>query len=171
MTLPSPASWAARRLGCSAALFERRGRRQQQNNQPVQRLRPQSSLGQIQRSRSRSTPTSSFTMTRSARRSILGNVVVVQGDTKIDLLGHDRPSGSRPDARSVRTDKRPARPRHRLLGVKHLDATGPVTVVSKTQVATGDRGSYDKAEDKVWLIGLRHAQRWAERNQGRQTHL
>ena len=31
--------------------------------------------------------------------------------------------------------------------------TGPVTVLSKTQVATGDNGSYDKAEDKVWLIG------------------
>jgi lipopolysaccharide export system protein LptA len=28
-----------------------------------------------------------------------------------------------------------------------------VTVLSKTQVATGDNGSYDKAEDKVWLIG------------------
>ena len=38
-------------------------------------------------------------------------------------------------------------------GVKHLDATGPVTVISKTQVATGDSASYDKAEDKVWLIG------------------
>ena len=38
-------------------------------------------------------------------------------------------------------------------GVKHLDATGPVTVVSKTQVATGDSGSYDKAEGKVRLIG------------------
>ena len=25
--------------------------------------------------------------------------------------------------------------------------------MSKTQVATGDNGSYDKAEDKVWLIG------------------
>jgi lipopolysaccharide export system protein LptA len=34
-----------------------------------------------------------------------------------------------------------------------LDAAGPVTVVSKTQVATGDSGSYDKAEGKVRLIG------------------
>ena len=37
--------------------------------------------------------------------------------------------------------------------VKHLDAAGPVTVVSKTQVATGDSASYDKAQNKVWLIG------------------
>jgi lipopolysaccharide export system protein LptA len=34
-----------------------------------------------------------------------------------------------------------------------MEATGPVTVVSKTQVATGDRGSYDKEQNKVWLFG------------------
>ena len=28
-----------------------------------------------------------------------------------------------------------------------------MTVVSKTQVATGDNGTYDKVEDKVYLIG------------------
>ena len=28
-----------------------------------------------------------------------------------------------------------------------------MTVISKTQVATGDNGAYDKAEGKVWLIG------------------
>src|SRR5208282_4309187 len=38
-------------------------------------------------------------------------------------------------------------------GLKRLEATGPVTVISKTQVATSDSASYDKAEDKVWLIG------------------
>lgn len=38
-------------------------------------------------------------------------------------------------------------------GVKRLEAAGPVTVISKTQVATGDNGSYDKGEGKVWLIG------------------
>jgi lipopolysaccharide export system protein LptA len=81
-----------------------------------------------------------------------GNVVVVQGDTKMTcsvmtvLLdraptqGASQPANGEP---GPATDS----------GVKHLDATGPVTVVSKTQVATGDRGSYDKAEDKVWLIG------------------
>jgi lipopolysaccharide export system protein LptA len=37
--------------------------------------------------------------------------------------------------------------------VRHLDAVGPVTVISKTQVATSDRGSYDKAQNKVWLTG------------------
>ena len=37
--------------------------------------------------------------------------------------------------------------------VRHIDAEGPVTLVSKDQVATGDRGSYDKAENKVYLTG------------------
>lgn len=37
--------------------------------------------------------------------------------------------------------------------VKHIDAEGPVTLVSKDQVSTGDRGSYDRAENKVYLYG------------------
>ncbi len=37
--------------------------------------------------------------------------------------------------------------------VKHIDVEGPVTLVSKDQIGTGDRGSYDKAENKVHLIG------------------
>ena len=32
-----------------------------------------------------------------------------------------------------------------------MDAVGPVTLISKTQVATGDRGEYDKEKNKVWL--------------------
>ena len=83
-----------------------------------------------------------------------GNVVVIQGDTKMTcaamtvFLDHSPAQGkgakqptegqSGPTANS---------------GVKRLEATGPVTVISKTQVATGDNGAYDKAEGKVWLIG------------------
>jgi lipopolysaccharide export system protein LptA len=81
-----------------------------------------------------------------------GNVVVIQGDTKMTctvmtvFLDHAPAQGAKPatDGQSAPTADS---------GVKHLDATGPVTVISKTQVATGDSGSYDKAEDKVWLIG------------------
>jgi len=36
--------------------------------------------------------------------------------------------------------------------VKHMEAAGPVTLISKTQVATGDRGTYDKEQNKVWLF-------------------
>jgi lipopolysaccharide export system protein LptA len=37
--------------------------------------------------------------------------------------------------------------------VKHMDAKGPVTLVSKDQIGTGDNGSYDKDENKVTLTG------------------
>jgi len=89
-----------------------------------------------------------------------GNVVVIQGDTKMTcsamsvFLDH-APTQSAPaptkEAAPQSTNGQSGSPAD--AGVKHLDAAGPVTVVSKTQVATGDSGSYDKAEGKVRLIG------------------
>src|SRR5271165_5331121 len=71
-----------------------------------------------------------------------GNVVVIQGDTKMTctamtvFLDHAPTQGAKPttDGQSGPTADS---------GVKRLEATGPVTVISKTQVATGDNGSYD----------------------------
>lgn len=37
--------------------------------------------------------------------------------------------------------------------VRHMDAKGPVTLISKDQVGTGDNGTYDKGENKVTLTG------------------
>jgi len=37
--------------------------------------------------------------------------------------------------------------------VKHIEADGPVTLVSKDQIGTGDHGTYDKADNKVYLSG------------------
>ncbi|WP_170850223.1 MULTISPECIES: LptA/OstA family protein [unclassified Beijerinckia] len=37
--------------------------------------------------------------------------------------------------------------------VKRIEATGPVTVIEKERVGTGDRGVYERAENKVYLIG------------------
>ncbi len=34
-----------------------------------------------------------------------------------------------------------------------MDAKGPVTLVSKDQIGTGDNGSYDKDQNKVTLTG------------------
>jgi lipopolysaccharide export system protein LptA len=85
-----------------------------------------------------------------------GNVVVIQGDTKMTcsamtvLLDHGPTQGAPKEAAPQSTNGQSS---PTDAGVKHLDAVGPVTVVSKTQVATGDSGSYDKAEDKVRLIG------------------
>ena len=89
-----------------------------------------------------------------------GNVVVIQGDTKMTCTAmtvfldhaptpgadHAPAQGAKPppDAQSGPTAD---------AGVKRLEAKGPVTVISKTQVATGDNGSYDKTEGKVYLIG------------------
>jgi len=86
-----------------------------------------------------------------------GNVVAVQGDSRLTcaklviFLAKTEPQGAAAAAT-------PAPPADSGVGtggsqVKHMDATGPVTMVSKTQVATGDRGSYDKEQNKVWLFG------------------
>jgi lipopolysaccharide export system protein LptA len=34
-----------------------------------------------------------------------------------------------------------------------MDCLGPVTMLSKTQTATGDNATYDKPQNKIWLIG------------------
>ncbi len=81
-----------------------------------------------------------------------GNVVVVQGDTKMTcsvmtvfLERSPTPGGAAPDAQQSTSSSGS--------GLTRLEATGPVTVISKTQVATGDNAVYDKLENKVQLIG------------------
>ena len=37
--------------------------------------------------------------------------------------------------------------------VRRMEAAGPVVITSKDQVGSGDRGVYDRAENKVYLIG------------------
>jgi lipopolysaccharide export system protein LptA len=37
--------------------------------------------------------------------------------------------------------------------VRRMEATGPVTIVSKDQIGTGDSGIYEGSENKVYLIG------------------
>src|ERR1700722_5871239 len=89
-----------------------------------------------------------------------GNVVVIQGDTKMTcsamsvFLDHAPTSGAAPQSKETPPQSTNGQSGPTAdAGVKHLDAAGPVTVVSKTQVATADSGSYDKAEGKVRLIG------------------
>lgn len=88
-----------------------------------------------------------------------GNVVVIQGDTKMTCSGltiymeKAATPGEAPAPAPAVADAASGGGAGASSHVKHLDAAGPVTVVSKTQVATGDRGAYDKAQNKVWLIG------------------
>ncbi len=37
--------------------------------------------------------------------------------------------------------------------VSRMEAEGPVTITDKDQVGTGDRGWYERAENKVYLVG------------------
>jgi lipopolysaccharide export system protein LptA len=92
-----------------------------------------------------------------------GKVVVIQGDTKMTcsamtIYMEKSAAPGHPEAAAANDPANAGEPAGAAPGagtshVKHLDAVGPVTVVSKTQVATGDSGSYDKAQNKVWLIG------------------
>ena len=92
-----------------------------------------------------------------------GNVVAVQGDSKLtcSTLTIFLARGEAPKAEGS-AEKQSAvspasaggeAPSASTSQVKRMEAAGPVTVVSKTQVATGDRGVYDKTENKVWLLG------------------
>jgi lipopolysaccharide export system protein LptA len=90
-----------------------------------------------------------------------GNVVVIQGETKMTcsamtvFLDHPPTQGAASPSKEAAPPSTSGQsgPSADSAGVRHLDAAGPVTVVSKTQVATGDSGSYDKVEGKVRLIG------------------
>jgi lipopolysaccharide export system protein LptA len=83
-----------------------------------------------------------------------GNVIVIQGDSKMTCSGLTifMEKAGAPDAASSNVAAKTGADSSSS-HVKHLDAAGPVTVISKTQVATGDRASYDKGQNKVWLLG------------------
>lgn len=74
-----------------------------------------------------------------------GNVLAVQGDAKLKcsvltifLPPKDQGQSSTPSSTSQ---------------VRRMEATGPVTLVSKDQVGTGNAGVYDKQLDTVVLTG------------------
>jgi lipopolysaccharide export system protein LptA len=78
-----------------------------------------------------------------------GSVIVTNGPSTLkasrltiflDGMGRGAETGAQPGAASG--DR-----------VKHIDAEGPVTVVSKDQIGTGEHGSYDRAENKITLSG------------------
>jgi lipopolysaccharide export system protein LptA len=94
-----------------------------------------------------------------------GNVIAIQGDSRLTcsvltifLAKTDAPAVSSPTPAPTAATVAPAAApvgAGAATGssqVKHMEAAGPVTVVSKTQVATGDRGTYDKEQNKVWLF-------------------
>jgi lipopolysaccharide export system protein LptA len=88
-----------------------------------------------------------------------GNVVVIQGDTKMtcSVMTVFLDRSSAPGAAQTESAKTGASTGSSSSstgsGVRRMEATGPVTVVSKSQVATGDKAIYDKLENRVQLIG------------------
>jgi lipopolysaccharide export system protein LptA len=73
--------------------------------------------------------------------------VAVQGDstmrcTTLTVYYEQRGKGAERTAAGAQGDS-----------IKQLDCTGPVTVVSKDQVATGDNATFDRVNNKVILTG------------------
>ena len=92
-----------------------------------------------------------------------GDVVVIQGDSKLTCSSMTivlekpptpgvtpTPSPTPTTAASATSD-----PAGGLSssGVRHMDCAGPVTILSKSQTATGDNATYDRGQGKIWLTG------------------
>lgn len=75
-----------------------------------------------------------------------GNVVATQGESKLKAatltiyLSPKEPDDSNGPPSSSSE-------------VRRMEATGPVTLISKDQIGTGDSGIYEKSESKIYLIG------------------
>lgn len=88
---------------------------------------------------------------RESRAVFAGNVVAVQGETTmrcsvLTVLYESRNAGvARPQA--------PPSAGPGDSAIRKIDCTGPVTIVSKTQVATGDNATFDRVANRVLLNG------------------
>ena len=98
---------------------------------------------------------------KEGRAVFSGNVVAVQGDATMrcsslnifyEQAQKTGAAGAKPAAASA-----PAGGLGGIGGdnasIKKIDCAGPVTIVSKTQVATGDNAEFDRVANRVYLIG------------------
>mgnify|MGYP001174191117 CR=1 FL=1 len=88
-----------------------------------------------------------------------GNVVAIQGASTLKctvlVIYLDKPPAGETGQAQQAQAQTPA-PSGGASGsgrVKRMEASGPVTITSKDQVGTGDRGVYEKSESKVYLYG------------------
>jgi len=75
-----------------------------------------------------------------------GNVVATQGESKLQartLVLFLTPKDAAAQAGVPSSSSQ----------IRRMEAAGPVTVVSKDQIGTGESGVYEKSENKVYLIG------------------
>jgi lipopolysaccharide export system protein LptA len=90
---------------------------------------------------------------KEGRAVFSGDVVAVQGEStmKCSLMtvfyeqNRDQQGGAQPAAPAGQGPSESA--------IKKIDCTGPVTIVSKTQVATGNNATFDRGANKIYLIG------------------
>ncbi len=89
---------------------------------------------------------------KEGRAVFSGNVVAVQGDSTMNCTlmtvfyeqrSQNGESKASATAASAADDS----------SIKKIDCKGPVTIVSKTQVATGDNATFDRVANKIYLIG------------------
>jgi lipopolysaccharide export system protein LptA len=89
---------------------------------------------------------------KEGRAVFTGNVVAVQGDSTMNCTlmtvfyeqNRDQSGGGSIIPSSQGSDNN---------SIKKIDCKGPVTIVSKTQVATGNDATFDRQANKIYLIG------------------
>lgn len=90
---------------------------------------------------------------KEGRAVFSGDVVAVQGDSTMKCTAmtvfyeqnRDGAAGSPQPAAAPQGPSESA--------IKKIDCQGPVTIVSKTQVATGDNATFDRGANKILLVG------------------
>lgn len=90
---------------------------------------------------------------RESRAVFQGNVVAVQGDSTMKCTtltvyyeqNRNQPGGEKTPAPQGQDTVDNA--------IRKIDCKGPVTIVSKTQVATGDNATFDRVSNRVMLTG------------------
>ncbi len=88
-----------------------------------------------------------------------GGVLARQGDATLKApelviyMSREASEGANSGANSGERRASGAGPLGADSQVRRMEASGPVVITSKDQVGTGDRGIYDRAENKVYLIG------------------
>ena len=91
---------------------------------------------------------------KESRAVFAGNVVAVQGDTTMKcttltvFYEQSRQGGGGQAKTAAASTPAPGEN-----SIKKIDCKGPVTIVSKTQVATGDNATFDRVVNRVFLVG------------------
>jgi lipopolysaccharide export system protein LptA len=91
---------------------------------------------------------------KESRAVFEGNVVAVQGDSTMKcttLTVFYEPRNQQGEAKTASATPTAAGASDN--SIRKIDCRGPVTIVSKTQVATGDNATFDRVANKVFLIG------------------